>query len=257
MAQTKLNHVAMGKEDGPVVAFIHGFAGDHTGWANMQVGLSSSCYSIAFDLPGHGGSLSYPKTCNAAVAAKAVMDDLDALEVERVHLVGHSMGGATACLMALRNPQRVKSLTLIAPGGFGPEINQSLLRNYAKVTAAEQIHMLLEQFFGPEFDVPFALAERSADHRQREGALEALKATADAILDGKVQKTLPLDDLGALPMPIKVMWGVQDRVLPIRQSHNLPAMMGVHVFEKVGHMPHIEAGRRVLGLIRQNIRAGE
>ncbi len=255
MGDTALNYVAMGPETGPAVVFLHGFAGDHTGWANLQVGLSSSMRSIAFDLPGHGGSLSYPKTCNAVVAAKAVMADLSALGISEIHLVGHSMGGAVASLIAMRDPDLVKSLTLVASGGFGPEINQSLLRNYAKAKDADSIHVLLDQFFGWEYDAPIAMAEQVAAYRQKPGAMEALQATAEAILDGKEQKCLPLKEIGALPMPIKVIWGTQDRVLPTRHSHKLPPMMGVHVFHKVGHMPHIEIGREVLALIKQNILA--
>ena len=105
-------------------------------------------------------------------------------------------------------------MTLIAPGGFGVEINQSLLRSYASAADVPTIHMLLDQFFGWEFDVPLALAEHEAKHRARDGALAALEATAEAIIDGKVQKILPLQEIGALPMPIKVIWGTQDRVLP-------------------------------------------
>ena len=255
MAETSLNHLVMGPDEGDVIVFVHGFGGDLTGWANLQVGLSTSMRTIAFDLPGHGGSLDYPKTCNAVVGAKAVLADLDAMGIDRFHLVGHSMGGAVASLIALRETDRVASMTLVAPGGYGFEINQSLLRNYAKATDVATIHMLLEQFFGWEADVPIALAEHAASLRARPGATEALQATAEAILDGKVQKTLPVAEIGALPMPIKVIWGTQDRVLPTRHSHKLPPMIAVHVFDRVGHMPHLEVGREVLALIRQNIRA--
>ncbi|WP_210200363.1 alpha/beta fold hydrolase [Cohaesibacter celericrescens] len=255
MSEPQLNHVSIGPESGPAVVFLHGFAGDLTGWANLQVGLSASIRSIAFDLPGHGGSLDYPKTCNAVVAAKAVMADLNALDIEAVHLVGHSMGGAVASLIAMKQPDRVASLTLLAPGGFGPEINQSLLRNYARAEDADSIHVLLDQFFGWEFDVPKSLAEQIAVHRAKPGALAALQATAEAIIDGKVQKILPLAELGSLPIPIKVIWGTQDRVLPTRHSYSLPPRMAVHVFDRVGHMPHIEKGRDILALIRQNIKA--
>lgn len=255
MSEGQLNRVVMGPDEGPVVIFLHGFAGDLTGWANAQVGLSGSARSIAFDLPGHGGSLNYPASCNAVTSARAVMAELEALDLTRVHLVGHSMGGAVAALIALRDPALVGSLTLISPGGFGAEINQSLLRNYAAVEDADGLHMLLEQFFGLEFDVPRGMAEQVAEFRKLPGAQEAAMATAEAIIDGKQQKTLPLEEIARLPIPIKVIWGRQDNVLPTRQCYNLPSMMAVHLFDKVGHMPHLEAGREVLALIRQNIKA--
>ncbi|MCV6547092.1 MAG: alpha/beta fold hydrolase [Cohaesibacter sp.] len=257
MAQTQLNFVQMGPKTGDLVVFIHGFAGDLTGWGNLQVGLSSSLRSVAFDLPGHGGSLAYPHECNAMVAAKAILADLEALGERRVHLVGHSLGGAVATLMGFKQPELVASLTLLAPGGFGPEINHTLLRHYAKARDVEQIHILLEQFFGWDFDVPKSLAEHVATFRQTPGALEAVQATADAILDGKGQKCLPTAQLASFSCPVKVIWGTQDRVLPTRQSHKLPGLVATHVFEGVGHMPHLECAREVLALIRQNVAAGQ
>lgn len=256
MIGTKLNYCEMGSGDGPVVVFLHGFAGDNSGWANLQIGLKQTARSIAFDLPGHGKSLDYPKDCNAVVAAKAVMEDLAALGIEKVHLVGHSMGGAVACLIAMRAPDMVASMTLVAPGGFGPEINSTLLRAYSQAEDAKTIHMLLEQFFGWEFDVPVALSEQVADYRKTEGALKALAVTAGAILDGKGQKCLPTEQLADMPFPIKLIWGDQDRILPYRQASGLPFNVAVHMFVQVGHMPHLEAGRSVLKLLKENIAAG-
>lgn len=253
--QTRLNFVDMGEGDGDPVVFLHGFGGDVSGWLNFQVGLSGSWRSLAFDLPGHGGSLDYPKTCNAVVAAKAVLDDLAAMGIGKVHLVGHSMGGAAASVIALRRPELVASLSLLAPGGFGSEINQALLRRYASQQDEEGLQMVLEQFFGTEFRLPRAMAGYAAKQRQDPRVCENLKRTAEAILDGKRQKILPLDELGALPVPIKILWGRQDRVIPVGQCVGLPPMMAVHIFEKAGHMVHLEASREVLSLIRQCIRS--
>ena len=258
----KLNYKAMGPEtpvgDGtrrdPVV-FLHGFGGDLMGWTNFQIGLSASYNTLAFDLPGHGGSLDYGVTCNAVVAAKAVWNDLDAMEIPKVHLVGHSMGGATASIMALKHPDRVASMTLLAPGGFGGDIDQALLRRFASARDVDTIHAALSQFFGPEFRLPRKMAEHDFTQRQRPGAVEVLEATADAILHGKGQKVLPLERIGALPCPMRVIWGADDAVIPVRQTVGLPQMMALHVFPGVGHMPHLEAGRAVLTLIRQTIRS--
>ena len=251
----RLNAFSLGHENMPKVVFLHGFAGDLTGWGNLQVGLSTRFHTIAFDLPGHGGSLGYPKRCDAVVAAKAVIAELDEMGIAKAHLVGHSMGGAAAALIGLRRPDLVASLSLLAPGGFGPQINQALLRNYARAREVDTILMLLEQFFGSAFEVPRALAEQSAAYREKDGAIDALMATAEAILDGKVQKVLPLDALGELGVPIRVLWGEQDHILPVAHCQGLPGMMGVHRFEDVGHMVHFEAPREVLALVRQVIQS--
>ena len=162
------------------------------------------------------------------------------------------MGGAAAAIAALQQPERFASLTLLAPGGFGPEINHKLLRRYASVSDAELMEILLEQFFGWEFRLPKFLAKTAVEARLRPGANATLEAIVEELLDGSVQKTLPVHDIANLPMPIKVIWGTQDRVLPTRQAHKLPGTIATHVFDRVGHMPHLEVPNEVVRLILQN-----
>jgi pyruvate dehydrogenase E2 component (dihydrolipoamide acetyltransferase) len=234
------------------VVLLHGFGGDRQTWLNIQTALAPRKRSIAFDLPGHGEALDWPRIGNAGIAAKAVTQSLETLGLTNVHLVGHSMGGAVAALIALRNPDMVASLTLLAPGGFGPEINHRLLRRYAAATEPEAMEILLEQFFGWEFKLPKFLARTAAESRRRPGAAGTLETIANEIIDGSVQKTLPRNELAELPMPVKVVWGTQDRVLPTRQAHKLPGTVATHIFERVGHMVHLEIPKEVTRLILQN-----
>ena len=244
-----------GPDSGAPVVLLHGFGGDRETWLDMQSALSTRKRSLAFDLPGHGEALDWPVIGNAGAAAKAVLQSLESLDLPGVHLVGHSMGGAVAALVALRQPELVSSLTLLAPGGFGPEINHRLLRRYATATDTAGMEVLLEQFFGWEFKMPKDLASTIAVSRSRPGATATLEAIVEEIIDGTVQKTLPRNELAALRMPIKVIWGTQDRVLPTRQAHKLPGVVATHIFERVGHMPHLEIPDEVTRLILQN--AGE
>ncbi|MBO6508659.1 MAG: alpha/beta fold hydrolase [Roseibium sp.] len=237
---------------GTPIVLLHGFGGDRQTWLNIQTGLAPRKRSIAFDLPGHGEALDWPKIGHAGIAAKAVVQSLEALGLKRVHLVGHSMGGAVASLISLREPDLVASMTLLAPGGFGPEINHRLLRRYAVASDPAEMEVLLEQFFGWEFRLPKFLASTAAESRSRPGAAATLEAIADEIIDGSVQKTLPRNELAALTMPIKVIWGTQDRVLPTRQAHKLPGTVATHIFERVGHMPHLEIPAETVRLILQN-----
>jgi len=241
-----------GQDAGIPVVLLHGFGGDKQTWLNIQTGLAPHKRSLAFDLPGHGDALDWPRIGNAGVAAKAVSQSLEAFDLGRVHLVGHSMGGAVASLIALRNPDLVASLTLLAPGGFGPEINHRLLRRYAVATDPGMMEVLLEQFFGWEFKLPKFLAKTAAEARERPGAAATLQTIAEEIIDGSVQKTLPRNELAALTMPIKVLWGTQDRVLPTRQAHKLPGTVATHIFERVGHMVHLEIPKETTRLILQN-----
>ncbi|MGT2467378.1 alpha/beta fold hydrolase [Mesorhizobium atlanticum] len=100
--------------------------------------LAAEARVLAYDLPGHSHSLQCEGMGGAKPAARAILADLAARQLTKVHLVGHSMGGAVATLMALADSGRVASLTLLAPGGFGPEINAALLRRYAAASGRER-----------------------------------------------------------------------------------------------------------------------
>ncbi len=247
-----LPFVEMGERGDVPLIFLHGFAGDTLTWLNLQTALQTKRRTISFDLPGHGKALDWPRIGHAGVSAKAVSSSLDALDLERVHLIGHSMGGAVAALTALQAPERIASMTLLAPGGFGSEINHQLLRRFAKASALDEIEPLLEQFFGFEHILPRKLAAHVRTAHARPGAIETLQEIAEAILDGLRQRTLDLDALAALNIPTKVIWGVQDRVLPVRQAQKLPGLFAAHIFEGVGHMPHLEEPQAVAQLILQN-----
>jgi len=248
-----LHSVSSGQGDVPVV-LLHGFGGSHKAWDGVVPTLQKERQVIAFDLPGHAGSLDFPKIGNAAVGAKAVLADLADGGVRRAHFVGHSMGGAAAALCGLMAPERCASLTLLSPGGFGWEVNHRLLRRYARAAEEAEITPLLEQFFGWQNDLPDGLAAELATHRSVKGAVQALEDIVETLFEGTSQKRLPIDDIAALPVPVKVIWGTQDRVLPTRQAHKLPGRIAVHIFEEVGHMLPHEIADDVAHLVLENTR---
>jgi 3-oxoadipate enol-lactonase len=101
---------------GPVVVLLHPGVGDSRVWDAMWPGLTGSCRVIRYDVRGYGQS-------PAATRDYTLLDDLrqvlDHFQVTRAHLVGCSMGGGTAVELALADPGRVESLTLLCPGFSG------------------------------------------------------------------------------------------------------------------------------------------
>ncbi len=236
-----------GKSGDPVV-FLHGFGQSHAAWAAVLDRMDAKRHVIAYDLPGHSGSLDVAHG-SAAVAAKAVLADLDRRGIARAHLVGHSMGGAVAALAALRAPGRVAALTLLAPGGFGPGINSAALRRYAAAREEAEIAASLVPFFaGP---APANLPSLLAKERRAPGSTEALAEILATFFEGDTQKVLPLADLARLPVPKQVVWGEDDRVLPVQQARELPGGFAVRVFDGVGHMLPQEIPAEVAGLVER------
>lgn len=243
-----------GAQGGTPVVLIHGFGASGRTWQGVQNHLKGP--SLAVDLPGHGRSLGIVPHGSAGRAAKALTETLDSGGLKTVHLAGHSMGGAVAALVALRQPERVGSLTLLAPGGFGPEINHRLLRRYAEAAALDELEVIWEQFFGWNRPLPREDLEALVAERRRPGAVKALAEILDCLIDGERQGMLDRRALETAPFPTKVLWGTQDRVLPTRQAHRLPGTVAGHIFEGVGHMLHLEVPEAVAQLIDDNIAAG-
>jgi pimeloyl-ACP methyl ester carboxylesterase len=113
-----------GPEDGFPVLFVHGNASSATFWEETMLALPEGLRGIAPDLRGYGGTDDLP--IDATRGCGDWVDDLcalaDALELERFHAVGHSLGGAVLFSLLPAAGRRIASLTLVAPGspyGFG------------------------------------------------------------------------------------------------------------------------------------------
>ena len=258
-ADTRLHAVEAGRGEGAPLVFLHGFGAGAGVWSGIQRTFVEDCATIAYDLPGHGRSALAAGLERTGKMAGAITADFEQRGLERVHLVGHSMGGSVATLIALRSPDTVASMTLLAPGGYGPEINHRLLRRYACAGTRSEMLAALENMFGWNSAVPAKLLDDLVAARAEPGAIEGLDAVLDNMLrrdgDDLYQGTFSRGDLAELPMPVKVLWGTQDRVLPTRQAHRLPPMFAAHVFENTGHMLIEERPDAVISLIRQNMRA--
>ncbi len=121
-------YFAQHRQAGPALLLIHGAGGNHLHWpAELRRLPGASVYAL--DLPGHGRSEG--AGCDTIKAyVQVVVGLLDALEVERAVLVGHSMGGGISQMMALDHPDRVAGLVLVGTGArlrVAPTILEGLL----------------------------------------------------------------------------------------------------------------------------------
>ena len=99
--------------EGTPVLLIHGFGGDLLSWLFTQEPLAQGRAVHAFDLPGHGGSAKAIDAGGITDLAAATLAAMDALGLDKAHLVGHSLGGAIAAHLALTQPHRVASASLL------------------------------------------------------------------------------------------------------------------------------------------------
>src|SRR5450759_5246801 len=104
--------------DGPAVLFIHGLTGSSRHWSHLVDALDSDHRVLAPDLHGHGASAKPMGDYSLSAHAATLRDLLDRLGIDRVTLVGHSLGGGIALQFCYLFPERVERLVLVASGGL-------------------------------------------------------------------------------------------------------------------------------------------
>jgi pimeloyl-ACP methyl ester carboxylesterase len=235
-------------EGDPPLVLLHGFGATHRAWSGVRDALGSTPRVLAYDLPGHGGSLALSETGGAKAAAAVILEDLEWRGVAGFHLAGHSFGGAVAALMAMSAPARVVSTTLFAPGGFGPEINAGLLRAFAAAETREEVSRCLARMAsGP---LPAATVDASLAMRGAPGQMEALGRLCAMITRDGRQGVIPRETLAALAMPVMVVWGGRDAVLPVHQSEDMPPGFSRRILPERGHMLPEETPQETAEILR-------
>ena len=249
----KISYAGAGA-DGEVILLVHGYGGDRNSWLFLQEPLAAKYRVYALDLPGHGTSAKDVGDGTLGVLADAVTGVLDALGAGRAHLVGHSMGGAVALEVAARDPGRIASLTLIAPAGFGPEINVGYLRGFADAQSRRELKPVVVQLFADESLVTRQLVDDLLAYKRLDGVDQALHALLGALLDGDAQRADSAESLAAIgrAVPVTVVWGRADQIIPAAQAESVPGAVR-HVIDGAGHMPHMERPAEVQAAIEETL----
>jgi len=225
------------------------------------------------DLFGHGESAKPMGDYSLSAHAAAMRDLLDHLEIERVTLVGHSLGGGIAMQFYHLFPERVDRLVLVASGGLGREVNM-VLRSATLPGAAQVLSVIAS---APVLSRAEALGRGATKVGWRPGAdfgaiwrgfrslgdrdsRRAFLATTRAVIDFGGQSISAHDYLeGSFPIPTLVVWGSKDRMIPLSHALSLQRALPdcrVELFEGAGHFPHLDDPDRFVRLLRDFIAFG-
>lgn len=243
-----------GRRDGDPLVLLHGFGGSGRSFDPVADRLGQAARVILPDLPGHGASAGVAGSRHPRAVARAVLSTLDAVGCERFHLGGFSMGGAVACLIALDAPERVRSLTLLAPGGFGREIAAETLRRFGAARSRTDLRDALAAMVAPGAEACDAELAVLEGERRNRAVTDELAAVAKMITPEGRQGEIPRDSLARIACPVRVLWGTRDPVLPVAQSADLPPHFRLRLVEGAGHMLMHEATEAVIETLAAALR---
>jgi len=251
---------------GPPLLLIHGIGDRSDTWNDIIPILAQRHTVIAPDLLGHGRSDKPRADYSIAGFANAMRDLLSVLDVEKVTVVGHSLGGGVAMQFAYQYPERCERLVLVATGGVTRDVNPALrlvsatggdlflplLRYSITRKAGRVLFRLLERLdtdLGVDAEDLFRVFEALPDATARQAFVRTLRA----VVDGRGQVVTFLDRCYLTQgMPTLLVWGDRDAVIPVHHAQlAFRAMPGcrLEVFEGAGHFPHRTHPERFVRLL--------
>jgi pimeloyl-ACP methyl ester carboxylesterase len=242
----------------PPVLMLHGFGSSLHAWEAWAQGLAAQHRVIRLDLPGSGLSPPDPaEDYSDARALELLVALLDRLGVERVSLVGHSMGGRIAWTFAAQHPQRIHRLVLVAPDGFAsprfdygkPVDVPALLGVMRHVLPRPLLRMNLETAYARPQSLDESTVSRYHDLTRAPGARQAM-------LDRLRQTVLipPEPVLRQIRAPTLLLWGESDAMIPMTNARDyLQAIPGSRLasLPAVGHLPQEETPQESLRPVQE------
>ncbi|WP_159712165.1 acetoin dehydrogenase dihydrolipoyllysine-residue acetyltransferase subunit [Geminicoccus flavidas] len=245
VAGQRIRYLQIGDGAGTPIVLIHGYGGDLNNFLFNQPALAEKHTTYAIDLPGHGGSTKDVGEADIAGQAKTVLGFLDAKGIQKAHLVGHSMGGGVSLYLATHHPDRVASATLLAPAGLGPDISMEYINGFIEASRRKKLEPILQMLVAKPEMVTGDMVEDVLKFKRLDGVDAALKKVRDAVFAGGKQALSLRDQLGSVKVPVQVIWGTQDKIVPAKHSEGLPGSVKVTTFDDAGHLIHMEKAAEV------------
>jgi pimeloyl-ACP methyl ester carboxylesterase len=232
------------------VVFVHGLLASSASWKEVLASAAAGRPAIAVDLPGFGASdRPWPFDYTVAGEAEALLRFLDARGLPRVTFVGNSLGGTAVMVAAASHPRRVGALVLVAPATSRVRIPWPV--RVMRTPVAGELALALST----RRSIAYGLRHRiyadaaNVDRERIEDAWRPLTipGTRRAALRAIRSDPARYADLETrVRTPTLIVWGREDRLLPVREAEALHARMPgsrLAILPDAGHLPQREAPR--------------
>jgi pimeloyl-ACP methyl ester carboxylesterase len=231
---------------GSPLLFLHGANGAGR-WLPFMAELAKTFDVIVPEHPGYGRSDTPEWLDNVGDLANFYLSFMKKLGLEKVTLVGTSMGGWIASEIAVRDPSRIEKLVLVAPAGLrvkGVPVSDLFLW-----TAEQTTRNLFHSTELAERMLAMPLSEADVDIGVKNRVTTARLAWSPRLYSADLEKWIHRIDL-----PTLILWGKQDALIPsvyADKFHELIKNSSVKIFDNCGHLPHAEKSPEFVAAIRQ------
>ena len=241
----------------PPITFIHGSGPGVTSFANWRLvfpAIAEQYRVLGPDMVGFGFT-ERPEGIKYSLAqwVKHFIDFLDALEIEKTHLVGNSFGGALSIALAIHAPERFERLVLMGAAGTSFKLTDGLDFTWGYTPSLENMKKMLDLFAYDRNLVNDELAQLRYEASMRPGIQEAYAAMFPAPRQNGVDGLASDEnDIRNIAHETLIIHGREDKIIPLSASIRLSQLLvnsQLHVFGKCGHWTQIEHNRRFTELI--------
>lgn len=261
------NYLEVGEaHEGIPLLFIHGSGPGVSAYANWRLILpqvKEVSRVLAPDMIGFGysdkpvGGAESGVTYGRELWTKQLIDFMDALDLEKVNLVGNSFGGSLAMSVALEQPERVNKIILMGSVGVQAQLPEALDKVWGYQPSFENMAELVRLF---TYDTDFAdddLIESRYQASLEPGFQEAFETMFPAPRqNGLDDLSFPDDVLQTIKQPTLIVHGREDKIIPPEYSYrliNLIENAELHIFGKTGHWTQIEQSDAFSNLVKNFI----
>lgn len=246
-----LSYLSVGS--GPPIILIHGMGSDHNIWAGIIPLFQKDHRVIALDLRGHGLSSKPPGPYSMELFSEDVVGLLESLNISKAHFIGHSMGGAVAEGMAIKNPDLVSSLTLINSLAYPSYPIKQILTNLRNTLYKEGYDGFFDECLEIAHDPQYIRENKELLNQFREdmsktSSIPSLISTINACLDVNY-----LESLKDISSPTLIIAGEKDRFISKDQRTLLNRGIPHSKFELVSGASHnmiVEEPQEIYNIIK-------
>lgn len=238
-----MKYFITGTETNPVL-LIHGYCSDYHVWTYFEQELAKTNQVIVVSIPGYLSDEA-PVTHNLSQLAEEIEKILETENIQKVHVVGHSMGGYIALELLANYPKRVNALTLLNSHCYtdneDKKVNRSKTIDFIRKHGTKlYIKEIYRSLFSEQFQKEHHHLIETLKDRAKRYSVETLVQSSRAMIERKNHE----QTLKSAQVPIQFIMGAKDNLVPLNdfgQQASLPSISVLKVFPDMGHMGMFES----------------